>query len=296
MEVEHYDNHLGHILKILEESKQLENTLIIVTSDHGRPSPRQKGNTYQAANHIPFAVMWKGKIKEVNRKVNDYVNFTEIAATILDAAGVSVEQSGMQPLTGKSIVPLLMSGKSGQIDPKRNFVLLGKERHDYGRPNNWGYPIRAIIKDDFLYIENFETDRWPVGNPETGYLNCDGSPTKTLILNMRREGKDKKYWDLCFGKRGPVEFYEVAKDEDCIKNLAKNPEYNQKMAELKKFMYDKLKEEKDPRMFGNGKIFDEYGFHVKSHSGYYESFMDGKKKYMGWVNKSDYEKGPIKEK
>ena len=48
-------------------------------------------------------------------------------------------------------------------------------------------------------------------------------------------------------------------------------------------------------MFGNGKIFDEYGFHVKSHSGYYERFMKGSKEFKGWVNKTDYEKEPIKD-
>ena len=58
-------------------------------------------------------------------------------------------------------------------------------------------------------------------------------------------------------------------------------------------VFNQLKEQKDPRMFGNGKVFDEYGFHVKSHSGYYERFIGGQKKYMGWVNKSDYEKEPI---
>jgi N-sulfoglucosamine sulfohydrolase len=289
MEVEHFDNHLGQILKTLEDQGQLENTLVIVTSDHGRPAPRQKGQAYEGSNHIPFAVMWKGKITHENRKVDDFVNFSELAATILDAAEVSTEQAGMQPLTGKSIVPLLMSDKSGQIDPARDHVLVGKERHDYGRPNNGGYPIRGIIKDDFLYLENFEAERWPAGDPITGYLNCDGGPTKTEILNLRRSGSNTQFWELCFGKRPPVEFYRISKDADCINNLAKNPEYQQKMAALKAEMYDKLKAQQDPRILGNGKIFDEYGFFNPGYLNYYEKFIGGKKDYKGWVNKSDYE-------
>ena len=54
-----------------------------------------------------------------------------------------------------------------------------------GRPGDVGYPVRSIIREGMLYIHNFEPDRWPMCNPETGYLNTDGSPTKTEVLEMR---------------------------------------------------------------------------------------------------------------
>ena len=200
----------------------------------------------------------------------------------------------MQPVTGKSLFPIFNAEKSGQIEAWRDHVVIGKERHDVGRPNNWGYPTRGIIKNDMLFLENFETDRWPVGNPETGYLNCDASPTKTLILEMRRQGKDTKFWDLCFGKRPQFELYNISKDADCVINLAGNPEYASKMAELKKAMYAKLKEHGDPRMNGNGKIFDEYLIHSPHMRDFYEKFKQGKAPRTGWVKPSDYEKEPIK--
>ena len=53
-----------------------------------------------------------------------------------------------------------------------------------GRPHDWGYPIRGLVKDDKLYLHNFEPTRWP-GNPETGYLDCDSSPPKPR--SSRRE-------------------------------------------------------------------------------------------------------------
>ena len=90
---------------------------------------------------------------------------------------------------------IITSEKSGQIEPDRDYVLIGKERHDTGRPDDVGYPIRGIHKNNMFYLKNYETDRWPSGNPETGYLNTDGSPTKTEILNLRRNGK-KKFWKL----------------------------------------------------------------------------------------------------
>ena len=54
-----------------------------------------------------------------------------------------------------------------------------------GRPNNQGYPIRGILRGDFLYLRNYEPTRWPVGNPETGYPNTDGSPTKSITIEAR---------------------------------------------------------------------------------------------------------------
>ena len=292
-EVEHFDKHLGRILKHLENTGQLENTLIMVTSDHGRPFPRMKGQCYEGSNHIPFAVMWKGKIKG-GHNIDDYVNFTDIVPTFLEAAGVTVEQAGMQPVTGKSLLPIFNAEKSGQIEAWRDHVVIGKERHDVGRPNNWGYPTRGIIKDNMLFLQNFEQDRWPVGNPETGYLNTDASPTKTLILEMRRKGQNKKFWDLCFGKRPAFELYHIGKDADCVNNLAQNPEYAAKMEELKKTMYAKLKEHGDPRMEGKGDIFDKYLIHNPAMRDFYEKFKAGKAPKTGWVKPSDYEKDPIK--
>ena len=64
-----------------------------------------------------------------------------------------------------------------------------------------GTLIRGIIMNGFLYITNYKPDRWPAGNPETGYLNCDGSPTKHSYLNMQRQGVSAEYWKMSFGMR-----------------------------------------------------------------------------------------------
>ena len=94
-----------------------------------------------------------------------------------------------------------------------------------GRPNNRGYPIRGIVKKDFLYIRNFETDRWPGGNPETGYLNCDGSPIG-LLIDQRRKG-ETKYWRMSFGKRKQTELYDLTMDSDCVVNILNTKMYSE---------------------------------------------------------------------
>ncbi len=293
LEVEHMDKHLLLMLELLEKRGELENTIIISTSDHGMPFPRVKGQAYEDSNHIPFAIRWGAGIKKSGRVINDYVNFTDIAPTLLELAQIDQKKSGMQPISGLSLTDILYSTKDGQVNPKRDHVLVGKERHDIGRPHDWGYPIRGIIKDDMLFLQNFETDRWPAGNPETGYLNCDAGAIKTWILENRTNLESKKFWSLAFGKRPAEELYDLKKDQDCVVNLASSQEMEKKKLALKKQMEKELKEQGDPRMFGNGKVFDEYIYAADATRNFYERFMKGEKVKAGWVNDSDFEKTPV---
>lgn len=290
-EIEYMDKQVEKILAYLKETGELDNTIIVYTSDHGMPFPRVKGNQYENANHIPMAVMWKDGIKTTGRKIDDYVSFIDLAPTFLQAAGITQKQSGMHSFAGKTLFNIFNSNKNGQVDPARNFVLVGQERHDIGRPNDWGYPIRGLHKNGMLYLINYEPDRWPACNPETGYLNTDGGATKTFILNQRRSGIEKAYWRLCFSHRVAVELYDIKKDPDCIINLAGKPHYKSLEAAMKTEMETKLKAEGDYRMLGYGHIYEQYPGAV--YNGYYEKFMRGEKLRTGWVSPTDFETLPF---
>jgi arylsulfatase A-like enzyme len=300
LEVEHLDRHIGRVIEELEKRGQLDNTLIIVTSDNGRPFPREKGNLYEAANHLPFAVMWKNGIKDPGRVVRDYISFIDIAPTILEAAGFHWDEAGMMPSPGKSLTDIFKSGladifnsgKTDAIQPGRDYLILGQERHDVGRPKDQGYPIRSIIMDGWLYSRNFTPDRWPAGNPETGYLNTDGGATKTEILKANRAKSGDRHWLLCFGKRPAEELFNIAKDPDCIHNLAASPEHQKRRAAMEERMIARLEEQDDPRMFGRAKVFDNYPY-AGAERGLYERFLKGEKIKTGWVNPTDYEPGPL---
>ena len=183
--------------------------------------------------------------------------------------------------------------KTDKRDLHRDHVLVGKERHDIGRPNNWGYPIRGIVKGDMLYLYNFKTDRWPAGHPLTGYLNCDGSPTKSLILEMRRNRSNNDFWDLCFGRRPTDELYDLSSDPDCVKNLAGHGMHADVIAAMKKQLFSELKTQGDPRMSGLGDVFDSYPYSGASTDNFYDRFVSGEKVKAGWVNLSDFEKDPV---
>lgn len=293
LEIEYFDSHLEKMLKTLEDRGMLDNTIVIVTSDNGMPFPRVKGQAYEYSNHMPLAIMWKNGVKQPGRVINDFVSFIDFAPTFLELAGVEQSESQMQPIQGRSLTDILYSEKGENISADRDYVLIGKERHDVGRPNDWGYPIRGIRKGDYLLVLNFETDRWPAGNPETGYLNTDGGPTKTQILSDRRKMGVNKYWDLCFGKRTDKELYNVVDDPFCINNLIDQPELSETADNLEAQLIKELKEQKDPRMFGNGNVFDEYLYSNKAARNFYERQMNGENPKAGWVNKTDFESGKV---
>ncbi|MBL8219222.1 MAG: hypothetical protein JNL62_08325, partial [Bryobacterales bacterium] len=181
------------------------------------------------------------------RTLDDFVNVRDFAPTFLEAAGVAKPGT----VTGRSFVDVLKSGRSGRVDASRNVMLVGKERHDLGRPNDAGYPVRAIRTEQFLYVRNFVPDSWPAGNPETGYRNVDDSPTKTLIISSFDE-----YYRMAFGKRPAEELYDVKADPDCVVNLAAVAKHAQTKRELRDRMMTMLRQEEDPRALGNEGFFD----------------------------------------
>ncbi len=290
LEIEHFDKHLGRMLKLLEERGELENTIIVVTADNGMPFPRIKGQEYELSNHLPLAIMWKKGIRNPGRVINDYVNFIDFAPTFLEVAGLKWSESGMKPSSGKSLTDIFNSTKSGTVNPTRDHILIGKERHDIGRPHDGGYPIRGIVKEEMLYLRNFETDRWPQGDPITGYLNCDGGATKTEVLQSRRKFSKRFYWKLCFGKRPAEELYNLKTDPECMVNLAKIKKHQTLKMALQKEMTHRLTLQKDPRILGNGAIFDRYPYADVNRKNFYERYMRGEKMKTGWVNPTDFEK------
>jgi len=257
IEVEWYDTHIIRALAHLEAAGELENTLIIATSDHGMPFPRVKGQLYDDGFHVPFVVRWPGKIKP-GRIVTDFITFPDLAPTLMEIANLEVPKS----MTGQSFLPQLLAAESGRIDPARDHTLLGKERHDIGRTDDdllsVGYPARALRNDRWLYVRNFAPHRWPVGDPDLGLLNCDGSPTKRHLTNLSSTDANRRFYELSFGKRPAEELYDIAADPDCVRNLASHSTHANLKAALWSQLESELKAQGDPRVIGNGSIFDYY--------------------------------------
>ena len=96
------DVQLGRILDALEETGQLDNTLIIFTSDHGEMLGDHgiylKGPYfYEPAVRVPLIISMPGTIQS-GQRVDGLVELTDIAPTLMEAEGLEIHP-GMQGLS-----------------------------------------------------------------------------------------------------------------------------------------------------------------------------------------------------
>ncbi|NOY58416.1 MAG: sulfatase [Calditrichaeota bacterium] len=278
LEIDWFDTNLGRMIETLQERGELDNTIIVVTSDNGMPFPRCKNNLYDYGTHVPLAVRWGERVKG-NRVIEDFISLTDLAPTFLQAAGMKPTAD----MTGRSFLNILTSDLSGRVDPVRYKVLMARERYTFAQERGTGgYPMRAIRIRDFLYIRNFRPDRWPAGvdrnadfkdsqksaykvflpNSFEPFRDVDSSPTKYYLLGYRDNPIISKYFKLCFGKRPAEELYDLVKNPDQIDNVADDEVYADVKRMLSTALMEELKASGDPRALGNGDVFDNYPAYV----------------------------------
>ena len=235
----------------LEEISELDNTLVVVTSDNGMPFPRAKTTLYDWGVRMPLAIRWGDKMIE-GRVVNDLVSHIDFAPTFLQAAGIRIPDE----MTGKSLLPILLSDQEGIVESIRDRIFTATERHTWCRPNGATYPVRAIRTRDYLYMINYEPDRWPTGGPafvssnRTFHGDVDACPTKTFMVDPDNQRKYQKEYELSFGKRPGEELYKIDDDPGQINNLAEIPEYKEIKDQLRSDLEAYLKKTGDPRLNG----------------------------------------------
>jgi arylsulfatase A-like enzyme len=133
--VELIDENVGSMIAALEETGQLENTIVIFMSDHGEMLGDHciylKGpHFYEAAVHVPLIMQWPDQF-QANQRADGLMELTDIAPTLLDAAGIKIPTA----MQGKTLLPILQ----GTADPHahRDYVFseyynAWSHRHSYG--------------------------------------------------------------------------------------------------------------------------------------------------------------------
>jgi len=272
-EVQAFDAGVGVLLAELERIGELENTMIVVSGDHGIPGfPRGKCNLVDFGVHVSLAVRWGKKIP-AGRTLDDFVCLPDLAPTFLESAGVAPPDT----MTGRSLLPVLKSKKEGLVDASRDSVVVGRERHvAAARTDNLPYPQRAIRTKDFLYIRNFKPDRWPMGtapgygapegrlpnyeqlenNTVSAFGDLDASPTKAWIIEHRDDPGIDKYFDYAFGRRPAEELYDLRSDPHQMQNVAMSGSYETTRRQLSERLMSVLTATGDPRVKGDGNTFD----------------------------------------
>lgn len=273
-EVQAFDAYIGALLKKLEEAGELDRTLIVISGDHGAPGfPGGKCNLYDFGIGVALAVAGPGI--RGGRVAEDFVSLPDLAPTFLEVGGAKLPPD----MNSRSLLNVLRSDKSGQVDPTRTSVIAGRERHvGMAREGNLPYPHRALRTKDFLYIRNFAPDRWPMGSPHAVtptsapsqnelefntracFPDMDAGPAKAWLIAHRNDPQWKWHYDYAFGKRPGEELYDLAKDPDQIQNIAAIPAYADKRKELSEQLMKVLKDAGDPRVTGVGDTFEKPPF------------------------------------
>jgi arylsulfatase A-like enzyme len=269
-EIAALDAALGLLLERLEEIGELDDTLVVVSGDHGAPGfPHGKCNLYDFGSSVSLAMRWGGT--KGGRVVDDLVSLTDLAPTFLELGGVAVPER----MTGRSLVNVLESDQSGQVDQRRSAVFIGRERHvASARADFKPYPQRAIRTHDFLYIINFKPDRWPLGDPYrldgdnppsanelANETFCtlpdeDASPTKAWLVGVRNDPNWEAHFEWVYGKRPREELYDLKTDPHQTENVAADPTYAKARELLEKLLLDELKRTGDPRLVDDGRFFE----------------------------------------
>lgn len=253
-EVQRFDREVGDIVRKLEAMGELENTIVVVSGDNGMPFPRCKATLYDLGTRVPLAIRWGEKIQG-QREVHDFVSLCDLAPTFLEAAGLKPPGQ----MTGRSLTPILLSKKSGLVDASRRHVLTGVERHVYS------YPKRAIRTNEYLYIRNFDPDKWTTGevtghNPEYDFAETpwptepgafsfaiDPSPSKQFLRLNRDASGIKRFAKLSFPQWPKEELYDLINDPNQLKNVAARPEYAAMLMNMQNQLVANLAKTNDPR-------------------------------------------------
>jgi N-sulfoglucosamine sulfohydrolase len=205
------------------------------------------------------------------RVVDDLISLTDLAPTFLELAGLPVPTN----MTGRSLANILKSDKSGQVEPSRTQVFIGRERHvENARADYLPYPQRAIRTHDHLYIINFKPDRNPLGdpyrvdsdNPPTAEQitedtrvtlpDEDAGPAKAWLVGQRNNPMWQPLFNLAYGKRPREELYDLKSDPHQVKNVAQDPRYAKQRQNLQSRLMAELKNTGDPRLVDDGRFFE----------------------------------------
>jgi uncharacterized sulfatase len=255
-ELQHADQTLGTLLKLLEARGALDNTLVIVTGDNGTSVPRAKANVYDWGVHVPLAIMWPARAP-AGRTVTDFVGFPDLAPTLLEAAGVPAPTE----MSGRSLLKTLLAASSGRVDPARDFTVNGIEWHGNLPPVD--IAARMVRDDRFAYIVNYSaTPRYEASTsgplPDDRYA---ASAEKLDVMPLLAAHPDRpelqRFVSLIKSPRPREELYDCEADPDQLQNLADQPAFADVKAKLRMRLESYQRQTGDPRLTGELALFNE---------------------------------------
>lgn len=215
----HYDNiaamdeQIGKLLEQLEEDGLADETIVFFYSDHGDGLPRMKRWVYDSGIHVPLIVRFPDGTG-AGTTSGELVSFVDFAPTVLSLAGVEI--------------PDYMQGRAflgPQKAEPRKYVYASRDRMDPAPEI-----IRAVRDRRFKYVRNYRPDL-----PYIGYIPYrDQAGVMQEIHRLIDAGElGPDQWQLWAQKKPLEELYDTEADPHEIHNLASDPRYFEKLAELR---------------------------------------------------------------
>jgi N-sulfoglucosamine sulfohydrolase len=225
-EIKRFDFYIGEVIRELCTQNVLDNTLIIIMADNGRPFPYSKTRVNDSGMKTPFIIHWPERIKQP-AICNSLISAIDIAPTILTLADITIPGQ----FQGTSFDKLLIKPGS----EFRNFVFAEHNWHDYEAHE------RMVRNKDFMYILNSR----PLA-PQMGPADIIGSPSFSELLLLKNSGKlSAAQADIFAIPRPEEELYDYNRDPLQLLNVASVPEYMETLHNLRKILQEWMKETGD---------------------------------------------------
>lgn len=212
------DKRVGIVLDRLEKEGLLENTIIFLFGDHGRPHLRDKQWLYEGGLKIPVIARYPKYFKGGKTR-KDLISLVDVTVSSLAFANLEV--------------PDHMHGKDVLGGEKRDYVLGFRQRCG-DAPDD----IRSITDGRYKLIWNRE--------PERPYMQLTSYkkaqyPAFTLYNVLHKKGELSSPYNLFMAKSRPdYEFYDLKKDPDELNNLVNNPKFAKRLFKLKGVLESRL--------------------------------------------------------
>ncbi|MCF0050549.1 sulfatase [Dyadobacter sp. LJ53] len=209
-EIRRLDNQVGDIAKLIAETGQDKNTILIFLGEQGAQFPGAKWNLWDSGQKSSMIVKWPGKVKEAT-ETNAIVQYEDITPTLIDIAG----GKAIAGLDGTTFLPVL----TGKSKTARSFAFGIHNNIPEGDP----YPIRSIRDGRYKLILNLL--------PKTEYYNrfmmtrerMDRNTVWFSWVDKAVDDANAKKITSRFVNRPTVEFYDLQKDPFELNNLAADP-------------------------------------------------------------------------
>lgn len=211
------DKQVGELLDQLEEDGLLEETIIFWYTDHGGPLPRQKRLLYNSGIHLPLIVRFPNQWRagEIDSQL---ISFVDFKSTILSLANIEPPSYS----DGRAFL-----GKFSSSEPRQYFHAAA-DRFDSEYDM-----IRAVGDGRYKYMRNFK--------PQSPYYlplrYREQMPMMQELLRLRDSGELNDFQMQWFRtSKDEEELFDVQVDPHELHNIAADPDYATKLAELRSEM------------------------------------------------------------